>query len=127
MAARLIAVTGAHVGLTREDLEGSLDTVDVGPREHRLKDGLVKLILDRCELDTEDGDLEPEEVRADVFGRASVVSAALPLGSAFDRSVVLAAVATERGTQVEAIERALFADLRGAHVLRSFDAPTPDA
>jgi predicted nuclease of restriction endonuclease-like RecB superfamily len=126
MAGRLIAVTGSHVGLTREDLEGSLDAVDVGPREHRLKDGLVKLILDRCELDTEDGDLAPEDVRADVFGRASAARSALPTGIAFDRSVVLAAVAAERGTQVEAIERALFADLRGAHVLRSFDAPTPD-
>jgi predicted nuclease of restriction endonuclease-like RecB superfamily len=125
IAARLIAVTGSHVGLTREELEAALDAVDVGPREHRLKDGLVKLLLDRCELDAK-GDVDPEEVRRDVFRRASVAREALEIRRPFDRTAVLAAVAVARGTDVLAIERALFADLKGAHVLTSFAAPSPD-
>jgi hypothetical protein len=44
----------------------------------------------------------------------------------FDRRAVLAHVADGRGTTEDAIERALFADLRGAHVIASFDAPSPD-
>jgi hypothetical protein len=126
IAGRLIAATSAHVGLTREELDLALATIDVGPREHRLKDGLVKLTLDRCELDAEE-DLDPEEVRAEVFQRASAARAAAGSSRAFDRAAVLAEVASARGRPVEVIDRALFADLRSAHVLRSFDAPSAEA
>ena len=126
LAARLIACVGSHVGLAREDLEAALGAIDVGAREHRQKDGLVKLLLDRCELDSE-GELDPEELRRDVFSRASATRAALLPGFPFDRDAVLAAVADERKSTPEAIEQALFADLRGAHVLRAFDAPTAEA
>jgi predicted nuclease of restriction endonuclease-like RecB superfamily len=126
IAARLIAVTASHVGLIREELEAALDAVDVGPREHRLKDGLVKLLLDLCELDAA-GELDPEEVRRDVFRRASLAREALESGRSFDRAAVLASVSEERRTDVPTIERALFADLKGAHVLRSFAAPSAAA
>ncbi len=121
IAERLIEAAALHVGRTREDLLGALSVVDVGAREHRLKDGLVKLIEDRCEFDSA-GDVDPQDIRRDVFARASAARAALEATDRFDRSTVISEVARERGASEDAIERALFADLRGAQVLAAFDA-----
>ncbi|HEX4447528.1 MAG TPA: DUF790 family protein [Polyangiaceae bacterium] len=122
LAEQLIAIAASHVGRTREELTVALDTVEAGPREYRLRDGLVKLIEDRCEFDG-GSDADPEAVRRDVFTRASAAREALEAAERFDRGAVLAAVALERGTTPDALERALFADLRGAHMLSGF-APT---
>lgn len=123
LAETLVAITVASVGLARDDLLLALAAVDVGPREHRLRDGLVKLIEDRCQFDTRD-DADPEETRRQVFSRASEARASLPAGVLLDRETLLAEVASERGTSPDAIERALFADLRGAHRLTEFRAPS---
>ena len=120
IAEALLAIAAAHVGRTREDLAGAMSAVETGPREHRLRDGLVKLIEDRCEFDAA-GEADPEAVRRDVFTRASATRAALGGAERFDRGAVLAAVARERETSPEAIERALFADLRGSHLLVAFE------
>ena len=56
-----------------------------------------------------------------MFTRASSARAALGIAGRFDRSAVLAEVARERGTTADAVERALFADLRGSHVLVAFE------
>jgi predicted nuclease of restriction endonuclease-like RecB superfamily len=125
VAEAMIAVARAHEGRTREELEEALAAVDVGPREHRLKDGLAKLIEDRCEFDAGD-DLAADVLRHQVFAHASAVRAALGAVARFDRGAVLADVARERGTTVDAVERGLFADLRGAHVVASFAAPSPE-
>ncbi len=120
IAEALVTVTAAHVGRTREDLVSALSAVEAGPREHRMRDGLVKLIEDRCEFDAT-GDVDPEAVRRDVFTRASAARAALGAADRFDRDAVVAEVASERGTSADAIERALFADLRGSHILVAFE------
>jgi uncharacterized protein len=120
IADALVVATTAHVGRTREELLGALSAVEAGPREHRLRDGLTKLIEDRCEFDA-GAESDPEDVRRDVFTKASAVRAALAAADRFDRGAVLAVVAGERGTTAEAIERALFADLRGSHVLLAFE------
>jgi predicted nuclease of restriction endonuclease-like RecB superfamily len=122
----LIAAARAHVGRTREELTLALSSVDAGPREHRLRDGLAKLVEDRCEFDAVD-EIDPVEVRRDVFMKASAARAALAAADRFDRAAVIAGVAKERGTAPEVIERALFADLRGAHVLRAFSASSGEA
>jgi predicted nuclease of restriction endonuclease-like RecB superfamily len=120
IAEALVAIAAAHVGRSREELQAAFSAVDVGPREHRLRDGLVKLIEDRCTFDAGD-DVDPEAARRDVFTRASAVRAALSAAARFDRCAVLAEVARERGIPPEALERALFADLRACHVLAAFD------
>lgn len=120
---RLLDAATGCVGRTREELEGALVAIDVGAREHRLKDGLAKLIEDRCVFDAKDG-LDPEEIRRDVFTRASATRMALAPGARFDRDAVVRGLASERSVTVETIEGALFADLRGAHVLLSFAAPS---
>ncbi|HEV3194325.1 MAG TPA: DUF790 family protein [Polyangiaceae bacterium] len=123
LASELVEAAKQHVGRERAELVLALSAIPVGPREHRLKDGLAKLIEDRCEFDTTGG-ADPQTIRHEVFARASAVRAALEPGCRFDRTSVIAAVAGERGTSVDAIERALFADLRSAHVLARFDAPS---
>jgi predicted nuclease of restriction endonuclease-like RecB superfamily len=126
LASLLIETAKQHVGRSRTELVLALSGVPVGPREHRLKDGLAKLIEDRCEFDTAES-AGPQTIRHDVFARASTARAALEPGGRFDRLAVIAAVARDRGTSVDAIERTLFADLRGAHVLARFDAPSAGA
>jgi uncharacterized protein len=126
LAEAFLAITATRVGLARDDLLLALAAIDVGPREHRLRDGLVKLIEDRCLFETGD-DADPEETRREVFSRASRARATLPPGAILDRATVLGEVASERGTSPDALERALFADLRGAHVLTAFGAPSAAA
>lgn len=120
LAEILIALTASHVGRTRDELLAAIDAVDVEPREQRLKDGLVKLIEDRCEFDSGNAD-DPPSIRRDLFVRASSARAALEPGEAFDRERIVAETARARGATVEAIEHGLFADLRGSHVLSTFD------
>lgn len=124
MAGAMIAIAQAHVGRTREELEEALGAIDVGPREVRLKDGLAKLIEDRCEFDAGE-DIAADAMRHEVFAHASAVRAGLGAVDRFDRRAVLADIARKRGTTEDAIESALFADLRGAHVVASFAAPSP--
>jgi predicted nuclease of restriction endonuclease-like RecB superfamily len=120
----LVTIATAHVGRTREELETALSAAPAAPREHRLRDGLAKLIEDRCEFDAGE-DADPEAVRRDVFMRASATRAALTATERFDRSSVLAEVARARDTSADEIERALFADLRGSHVLVAFETLSP--
>lgn len=120
LAGRLVALVGSHVGRTQEELSAAIDAVDVEPGDYRLKDGLAKLLEDRCELQPPSGP-DPEELRRDVFTRASARRASLDAGGKLDRAAVLAEVAAERGTSIEVVERGLFADLRGAQVLSRFD------
>ena len=125
VAQALLALADAYVGRTREELMTAMDAVPVGPREHRLKDGLSKLALDRCDFDV-GAESEPPAIRQEVFAEASRVRAELSSSTGFDRRRVLAAVAERRGTTADAIDRALFADLRAAHLLVSFDRIGPE-
>jgi predicted nuclease of restriction endonuclease-like RecB superfamily len=126
IAGELIGSISREIGQTREDLLAVLAAVDVESRDRRAKDGLVKLALDRCEFDCGD-DLDPEATRRDVFLRASAARAVLDPLVRFDRNAILSEVARERSTSPDAIENALFADLRGAHRLLAFEAPSPEA
>jgi predicted nuclease of restriction endonuclease-like RecB superfamily len=126
LASQLLAAAASHVGRTREDLQLAFTSVDVGPREYRLKDGLAKLVEDRCAFAAGDG-IDAAAVRHDVFALASTARAALEAADRFDRRAVLAAVAQQRGTSIDALEAALFADLRGAQIVAAFDAPSPEA
>lgn len=125
IADAMIAIAEAHVGHTRDELDDALGALDVGPREVRLRDALAKLIQDRCEfLGNEDADATG--IRGEVFSHASALRSALQPVDRLDRGSVLTEIARRRGTTADVIERALFADLRGAHVLSSFDAPSAE-
>jgi predicted nuclease of restriction endonuclease-like RecB superfamily len=123
LAGALVEVARAHVGRSRDDLAAGIDAVDVGPREHRLKSALGKLIEDRCEFDANES-VDSEEIRRLVFTRASAARTELGVSDRLDRRVIIEQIARERGGSAEEIEHALFSDLRGTHVVISFVAPT---
>jgi predicted nuclease of restriction endonuclease-like RecB superfamily len=120
----LIAIAEAHVGEARGALLESWRAVSVGPREHKLAEGLKKLLLDRAEFEAE-GEGDPAALRSAVFLRASAVRAELGPGEVFDRDAVLAEVAAELGLEAASVERLLYADLREAHPLLRFPKTDP--
>jgi len=126
LADEMLRTAASHVGRSREELHHSLSAIEVGPRDYRLRDGFAKLIEDRCRFDAGEA-ANPEEVRREVFTRASSARAELEAVERFDRGALLAEIAVRHGTTADAVEQALFADLRAAHVLVAFDALRPEA
>jgi predicted nuclease of restriction endonuclease-like RecB superfamily len=124
IATEAIAAVEAGRGRERADVEEALDAIDVAPGEVRWREGLAKLLLDRCTWDEEAGD-GACTLREDVFLRAAAARRARAPGERFDRAAVLAGVARDRGMEVEAVERGLYADLRGAQVLLSLEPIGP--
>jgi predicted nuclease of restriction endonuclease-like RecB superfamily len=122
LSTALCEIAREKLGATRDELHAAWAEIEVSPKERRLMFGLSKLVEDSCEFEALEG-LEPAELRGDVFLRAAAARR-IP-GAEFDRSAVLAAVAEARGTSVEAIEAALFSDLRGAHRLVACNAAAP--
>lgn len=123
LADRVVSLARAAVGHTREELEEELALVDVPARERRLADGLLKLLDDRCVFDVPDA-ADAAGLRSDVFLAAAAARRAVGDGAAFDRDAILAGVGAARGLSGEAVDRALYADLRSAHVLSSVDVPS---
>jgi predicted nuclease of restriction endonuclease-like RecB superfamily len=124
LATAYLDLARIHVGQPRGDLLDACRAVDVEPREQRLARGLQKLVLDRCDFE-EDAPLDPMELRRTLFTRAASARRASQ-HAAFDRAAVLAAVAAEHGVVSDAVERALFADLADAHILREARLLSPE-
>jgi hypothetical protein len=120
LAAQLIRLFQEHIGRPREEVESAVAAVEVLPREVRVKEGLFKLLDDRATWGIPGG-LDPEEVRREVFLRATAERAALMSGQRFDRDAVLEVVAASRSAPPSAIEQALYADLRGAALLAAVE------
>lgn len=116
----LIALVRDHVGATQGELDEALaDHLSEGV-DLKLRQGLAKLLQDRCEVAPE-SDLPPEELRQEVFIEAG---ARHPVGAGIaddDRRAVLDAVAAARGITVEQVEAGLFADLRESHRIVAFE------
>ncbi len=126
MAEQLVRLFQDHLGRCREEVESAVALLDALPREVRVKDGLFKLLDDRATWGIPGG-LDPEEVRREVFLRATAVRAALAPGQHFDRHAVLAEIAAARGCPPDAVEDALYADLRGASRLSAVEPVTAPA
>src|SRR5690606_21004981 len=107
-----------HVGSTREQLHAVWNLVPVTPGERRLAEGLLKLIEDAADFGSE-LELEPAELRRQVFLEASRQRQAAGLDPWLGRRTAREAVARERGVSAEAVEEARYADLRGAQRLKS--------
>jgi uncharacterized protein len=126
-------LAGAYADLARESvgrpravLDEAMGQVEAPPPLQRVADGLRKLIEDRCDFEPT-LDLPPDALRREVFRRAAERRRELGPDEPFDRGAVLAEIASAHSLAPEALERGLYADLRGAHVLRSFEAPSPEA
>jgi uncharacterized protein len=126
LAALLVAIFRDGIGQTREEVDAALSAVEADPRHHRLKAGLIKLLDDRATWSVT-SNFSPELVRREVFSRATAARASLDPGERFDRGRVLTAAASALQSDPEAIERALYADLRSMSVLSAFETVSPDS
>jgi predicted nuclease of restriction endonuclease-like RecB superfamily len=125
IVADLVALAEAHVGQTRADLQEAFASVEVKASEHKLALGLRKLVEDRLEFEME-SPLDPRALRAEVFGAAAEARRALGPGSPLERDAFLSEEASRRGLSTEQLLRALYADLRQAQIVKSFDAIAPE-
>lgn len=117
----LYALSGL-VGRTEEEVDLVLAGIECSPKDKKLLAGLTKLALDAVSFES-NSELVPLDLRRLVFERAA--RERIRLGEGFDRGLLLSEIAREISTSVEELERALFADLKGAAELRH--APTIDA
>ena len=108
----------SHVGRAREELIEAWQAIETGAKKRRVAAGLRKLVEDGCVFDEESA-LDPVAVRRAVFLRATQARRSRDALTPFDRDAVVQEIATSLSQAPEEIERALFADLRGEHVLRS--------
>ena len=118
LAEAYLEAAKSHLGLTRAELTEAWSAIDSGATRRRLAAGIHKLVEDECGFD-EESELDPVVLRRALFTRSTAARRAREDLRTFDRAAVLAEVATALGQSPEAVERALFADLRGEHVLKS--------
>lgn len=124
LARTVLDTYAAAVGRTREELADAVGELPVSARERRLFAGLCKLIEDLATF--EEGavlDVPPEALRLSLFGAAAE---ARRRGD-FDRARLVAEEAARHGTDTATLERGLYADLRGAEILRAVYPETPEA
>ena len=122
IASQLVGITLSHQGALRADYEAALAAVDIGSRDTRVRAGLTKLVLDRCTFESEPA-VASELVRRELFTRAAVMRKAT---SKVVREAVVSETAAALHIEVEALEQALYADLKGSHPLVSFDSINPE-
>lgn len=126
LAEALLRVTRDHIGHSREDLTRAWASVDAEPKERKLVAGLKKLIGDRLRFEVLCG-VDPIALRKAVFEMAAAERQSMGDESRLDRAQVLKAVGDQHDISPEAVERALFADLRGAHRVMGYDGPDATA
>jgi predicted nuclease of restriction endonuclease-like RecB superfamily len=124
LSAALCEIARENLGSSRDELHLAWAEIEVSPKERRLMFGLSKLVEDSCQFEEPEG-VDPPELRSDVFLRAA--AARRVPDADFDRNAVIASVAEARDTTPDAIEAALFSDLRGAHRLVECNAVAPAA
>jgi len=103
------------LGQSEEEIEQLLGDIPRPPSGEKLFAGLSKVILDQCEFEAPVA-TDPVALRRALFERAATRRRQTD-ETPFDRARVLEEVASELGLEVDAIERALFSDLRGARLL----------
>jgi predicted nuclease of restriction endonuclease-like RecB superfamily len=107
----------SHLGRAREEVYEAWQAIETNARKRRLAAGLRKLVEDACVFDEESA-LDPVAIRRAVFSRATASRRARDELRPFDRDAIVQEIAASLGQPPEELERALFADLRGEHVLR---------
>ncbi len=112
LAAELGARLSSLVGERRADVESALRAVESAPAERRLALGLAKLLLDQA-LFGEPTALDAPALRREVFELATERRRALLPGAPLDRGALIREIAEKKALEPEALERALYSDLRG--------------
>ncbi len=117
-----IEAAKAGVGAPREAFVDACASVEVASPDRKVAVGLLKLVTDRCDFSA-DEDVDPPAVRQAVFLRATEARRE----GDFDREAIVAAAAQALELEPAAVEAALFADLKNAHLMRTFEAPNAEA
>jgi hypothetical protein len=116
----------ARVGCSRDEIDEALDAFEVPARDRVAALGLRKVIDDRADFSLPEG-VDPEKLRDALFTAAASAHRALDVRERFDREKILAEVAQGLSLTPEALEAGLYADLRGAELLRGLQPLTPEA
>ncbi|MBN1653829.1 MAG: DUF790 family protein [Deltaproteobacteria bacterium] len=125
LATAYIAIAEAHQGKTRAQFEDACSQVSFRSSERKLAGGLRKLIEDRCVFEVA-GESDPSALRGEIFLAASDEIRRLPEGERFDRTRFLLEQSRIRKIDGRELERRLYSDLRGEHVLQRFDGIKPE-
>ncbi len=115
LAEAMVQVVQGSPGAMRGELVERLRALEASPRDRKLVRGLARLVLQRCELEVAAA-VEPIALRREVF----VAAAAARKAGHFDRQRVLAEVGAQHDIDPEAVDTALFADLKDTHRLVSW-------
>lgn len=126
MAADFIDVLMHSVGDSRDDIESALESVPVPVTLRLVGAGLRKLLDDRCTWSVPEG-IDPENLRREVFLAAAEAHRSLDVRGEFDRNTVLLTMAQKLGITPEAVDSALYADLRENQRLVDFPPIPPEA
>lgn len=116
IASEVLEAARAGVGRPREELEAAWTAIEGDARRPRVARGLRKLVEDACVFEPEAA-VDPVAIRREVFTRAAKARR-----ERFDRDAVLRESAAKLGLPAADVERGLFADLRGSHLVRSAPA-----
>lgn len=130
-AAQLLEIyqVAAREGWTRGQVDEATAEVEGLETDIKLTRGLAKVLADRAEFAVQ-SPIDPVELRARVFTHAAATGplarAAGPTGRRTATDVI-AKVAAELGSDVEAVSRALYADLKEEQVLVGVELLEPKA
>lgn len=125
-AEALIAIFAEHEGATQGQLDERLgDHLSEGG-DLRVRQGLAKLLRDRCDFVSELTD-DPVALRRALFLHAGERHPVGTDAAGEDRTDILRAVGAERDLSAGEVERGMYADLRDAQLLRRFDPIEPEA
>jgi predicted nuclease of restriction endonuclease-like RecB superfamily len=134
VAEQLTAVFEASAGKTLDEIEDAVEEIVSGQPKPLIARGLAKLLADRCEFETA-ADADPALVRRTVFEEAARVGWALsaagteapkPLTADERRMRSLSAAAERLKMPAEAVEAAMYGDLKGAQRLVRFRTLTAE-
>jgi predicted nuclease of restriction endonuclease-like RecB superfamily len=127
LAAGLIALFHAAQGQTRGALEAELQVLEGDQTDYRVKRGLAHLLASDFSTFEVRSPLAPAELRQRVFA-LSAQTVPSPQHSLATLTTVADTLSQELGRDIDPAQvRAwLYADLPEAHVLTSFEAPTPE-
>lgn len=118
----LIEIFEEFIGTTRGELEKELEEFIGTGTDYKILRGLIKLLNDRCEFET-NAPAEPVEIRQKVFLEARKSHPIFP--NSEQKIKVLETVAEEFQTNADAIISNLYADLPAQQHLISFDTIAP--
>lgn len=129
LAAQMIALYAAHVGKTRDALEGALAALLGEGTDYLLHRGLAKLLADRSEFEVR-APVEPAALRRALFEEAARSHPAVLVADevhTVTRDMVIARVAEGLGVSPEEVTAAMYADLDGEQVLTAVSEVTPES